>query len=1704
MKLKRPALSRDHQSVPAENVGPGWEVIAAPTEPGRRDATADVELQPHDIAELVWSDGMISWAIPTLDGRGDSYEVPTTRPDRAAHQGASQVLLTSWQVLRCNAGEGQQQALFRLVQEADAHLSGLHPHLVQLREDGTVDEELASPPASDQPWLLLVHGTFANVSLAFGGFSAADGREDWRALHREYRGQIYGFAHPTLSVSPLQNALDCLRLLPVDQKVDILSHSRGGLVAELIALASTENPPQIEGDTLLQALLSEGRKRRIQVGRHVRVAAPVRGTRLASPRASDVLNSLSNIVSLMHLSGQFGPVISGVSSLLSAARVIVRLLTEQVVLNPKVAPGLAAMEPGGTLVRLLNTAAAPEPVRLIVGGVFSGTEGIGGKLLRAAPEAFFRGASDLVVDTEYMYTEADRERAQYLEPTGAGIHHLAYFSQAASRRSILGWLLAKPARFPLAQRPLLAQNDRSAALSMLCLPACSPTGDHPEVVFVVPGIMGSMLQVDGKRVWIHLPSLVAGGFGNLDYTNGREVVPEGVSKGTYHPLVDALEARYGVGVFAFDWRAPILSSSERLAGEVEAALKKGKRVHIVAHSMGSLVARGLAVVKPEVHRMLVEGGGKLILMGPPLRGSHDALAALRGEAELVRLLSVVDISHGSQQISDIVRGFPGLVAMLPREAPPWWEEQSWAGRAPPGLRLAREEAEKLDGVDWSVGTTLILGSAPRTRTGWNEARQTWDWEEGKGDGTVPYRSSRPDGLEDAPCFYVEAAHGNIPRDGEAIRLVQALLAGKTVEGRKEPIHPTRSASSPSSPWAEPLAAWPTEAELLRVALGAGPVLEQPLRQSLRVRILHGSLHEATHPLLMEYAPSAGLQGALSRLAKGEDHLLRRYADVGALPANPGDLFPFQEGPGKPSLLIFGTGEAFSLTSSSLADAVHIALRRYLIDQARSRGPNAEVSVSALLVGTGDTGVLSVAEAVAGLLRGVSQAVDELIHYQLAPVRFGELEIVNAYEDLVALAVDQVQRCLPALATERIRWDYAGHRVGARARGRRLARDDRRSAWNTLSVQMDGGELRYALSARTTKSQAEAVHVPLAILEGELGRVMKSTVHESGSESWVSARLLGRQLIPRDLRAEVLSGAPLRLLLDAAAAALPWELLSDPEEGGGPPFAVRTPLIRSLITQTGRAPSALCARRRVVVFADEAGGDSGLGGLPGAAAEGRAVVEVFRDSGYEDIREVYRQEGGDLRRDLLLTLMEGPCRILHIASHGIFLPEKNYAGILSGQKNGDYQIISADQLLDAFGRELPELVFFNACHVGRLDQGLQPGIGRGRLAASVAEALIQRGVRAVVAAGWAVNDGAARTFAESFYSELLTGQSFGAAVRVARERAWSDFPAVNTWGAYQAYGDPNWCLGSSGRTYYHFPVEAAALDAIEELCFEMEDLAALPAALEAIRRAAEEAGGAIYTERVRQALVDALRKTSAAAIESSRTPVATPSLPAPAAAPARAATTLFAGIGKSQFTLEDGLPTGGYGPGSPKGRAGAHPMMARALALRDDQGGMVVLVVADIHSGTGLLHRVVVEQVRDLGLGAAQVVLAGTHTHTGPGQIYGNRLYDGFAGGFLDPKPLEKAWKPVAKAIQAAIRDAVADLGKPAREVTLAWFQGSSAGIGHNRSAAAFPELLEKLWANPGHPGHGLSELPRKDLLIPGSVVLYCGVRMATSGRSMRW
>jgi hypothetical protein len=158
------------------------------------------------------------------------------------------------------------------------------------------------------------------------------------------------------------------------------------------------------------------------------------------------------------------------------------------------------------------------------------------------------------------------------------------------------------------------------------------------------------------------------------------------------------------------------------------------------------------------------------------------------------------------------------------------------------------------------------------------------------------------------------------------------------------------------------------------------------------------------------------------------------------------------------------------------------------------------------------------------------------------------------------------------------------------------------------------------------------------------------------------------------------------------------------------------------------------------------------------------------------------------------------RIVHIAAHGHFDAARP---VRSGVVIGDEIFLTALEIQQM--QTTPELVFLNCCHLGRLGDdpsvlAAPAGWRPDRLASSVSRALIDVGVRAVVSAGWAIDDDAAVDFARRLYEGMLRrGDDIGVASRDARRSVWDRHGGrVNSWGAYQVYAPPAFRLSSAAR------------------------------------------------------------------------------------------------------------------------------------------------------------------------------------------------------------------------------------------------------------------------------------------------------------------
>ena len=300
--------------------------------------------------------------------------------------------------------------------------------------------------------LLLVHGTFSSTAASFGQLRATDEGRDFLARAEGAYDLILGFDHKTLARTPAENAQEiletllALRLHP-ECVIDSIAFSRGGLVYRALA----------------EQLLSESGLR-ASLGKAIFVGCTNSGTNLARPanwaRLADIYTNIAvAAVGGVGLVLGGGPATMIVSQTIKTVGRLVQLMSE-VAIGERYVPGLAAMEPGGAFISVLN-----DPGRLIrqparyyaISSSFEPSRGaargftadLGRFLADRLSDRLFGGENDLVVDTASM-TDFGPDRRWIEEGDGfsfgetADVYHTIYFADPRVASRLTHWLAPAP------------------------------------------------------------------------------------------------------------------------------------------------------------------------------------------------------------------------------------------------------------------------------------------------------------------------------------------------------------------------------------------------------------------------------------------------------------------------------------------------------------------------------------------------------------------------------------------------------------------------------------------------------------------------------------------------------------------------------------------------------------------------------------------------------------------------------------------------------------------------------------------------------------------------------------------------------------------------------------------------------------------------------------------------------------------------------------------------------------------------------------------------------------------------------------------------------------------------------------------------------------------------------------------------------------
>lgn len=1298
---------------------------------------------------------------------------------------------------------------------------------------GTFDLTAAKPqdiPADDRI-LVLVHGTFSSTDGSFGELAIAPSRDVWGPLEAAYPGGIYALEHRSVTESPVKNAADLVNALPKGAHVSLMSHSRGGMIAELVCRAARRDVTKqgaiddidlqifnkVKGRTAqineLKTLRDALAEKTPRVDRVVRVAGPLAGTTLASERLDRYLSVALNVFELIPILRRTGAADLLKSFLMACIRTKA---------DPQTLPGLEAMMPASPLTRMLNR---PDVIYenglRVIGG---DTEG-GGILHRLgvlAADLFYRADHDFVVDTASMIRGGLRSRpTKPFLAKGSEVSHFSYFYNPATQREIVAAAIEEHANL------LTLPTSRG----MPALDATEPDdfpdlvsrgGSNDPVCFILPGILGSHLHQDNTWIWTNPLQIMFGGMDRIRIE--RDDVNSTKPIGSYYwDLCRFMTRTHRVIPFDYDWRLSILdqghaSPGAKLSALVEAELERSDRpIRFLAHSMGGLVVRAMFHARPDLwNRVKLRNGSRFVMLGTPNCGAFSMMHTLLGRAEAVRKLEIADTRHDLKELMGIVSGLYGGLQLLPNDengrfvSDQFWDElhalhgENWVKPPRSALQIARDgqrvlAAHRLD-PDLTcyvagVGTDNTISSVRLDPTA-NGANRIQFFATPQGDGTVTWKSGIP---KDVPTWYVNAIHGDMPRAKDAFPAYLDLLeTGTTTQLSQQPPRLSRAAVAAETPVVDrPIELYPDQQDILESLMGASKTDAPATPVSTprtRVSVLHGNLRFASYPVAVGHYADDPMMGAEAALDQCLDHDLSRVRDLGLYPGKLETCEVILRNDRSPQgAIIIGLGQFGSLTPGDLKDTFHKAVLRYgLAWQERHKtgagSGDAETSLglSTLLIGHQGTN-MTVQQSVEAILQAVAEANQILDTTPIAHLQFVELYDDTAYQ--AASALDNV-RALGRMS-KAFQFDGEIRRMqDARVRTRYGKQTD---WWQRISVTQNAAnaeQLDYVAVTESARSEFQVSVVQPKALQHLLTQRKDGT-----ATSRDVGRLLFELLVPQGLKTFARDNQNILLELDEHTASYPWELMEDDvraydfagakrsgaDQGDTDlePLVARAPVIRKLIQPGPKIPRA--TTKVALVVGDPV---SNLAALPGAQAEAAEVAELLAKAGWNTHHQNRPENGFDVIKEMMLR----PAQLIHLAGHGVYASDDHKR---TGMVLGEDLYLSVPEIEQM--RYVPEMVFLNCCHLGHV------GTAVNEIAASLSVAFIKRGARAVVAAGWEVDDTAANLFARNFYSSMLAGDSFGRAVHIARRQVFQTHFKTNTWGAYQCYGDPDYRFReTSGR------------------------------------------------------------------------------------------------------------------------------------------------------------------------------------------------------------------------------------------------------------------------------------------------------------------
>lgn len=1408
----------------------------------------EIDLAEDDITEFKFDDDTVWYASPEdvallfkdkNRGAGEAIKIPVSLRINTENRGFFPALIKFIRIFKPQIDKVTSNMALSMARRVESKILNPGLHYVDENFDLSPYDKTKSDEKLNvgEPVLLFIHGTGSTTK---GSFSALSDSQSWPKMLKKYGNNILAYEHRTWSESPLENVLQLLKALPENIRLHLVTFSRGGLVGDILCrsaaenegfsadeIASLEKLERVDDVKLLKEINKIRATTPVFVEKYIRVACPAAGTTLLSTRLDTYLNVLLNLVGRIPVAGN-NPVFEGM-------KVVIQSLLKQRA-TPNVLPGLESMIPDSPLQQLINAPNQSVSNELIVIAGNLATGRVLQTLRFIVARLYFWQDNDLVVDTDSMFLGVVRSTPSYYKFVSDGaIHHCAYFQSKGVQEAILrGLTTSNISHLPDFKMIKKGSANRNVEI----IPGGEVmTGEFKkgrETVILIPGILGSNLYASDEVLWLKIWKIFGGVFNRMKI-NAKDVEAKSAVGSAYKKLCEYLSNDYNVIVYPFDWRKSVTEAAEKLSALINKdLLPDTPSIQIIAHSMGGLVVRELIDANggETWNKLKEQPNFRAILLGTPWKGSYLISELLTGRGSRLNTISRLALFQSKKDLLKIFTKFKGLYDLLPVEGHDFEDQQLWKALSstfdshnwviPPkdALNYFANYKKRITGAI-SKGKYnaepiyYVAGKSDRTvshfvlRDQFGEEINSYDTsnftpitKKGNikrysliyqatpdGDGSVTWESGVPEGVKEAGrLYFMPTGHGELANDEAHFPAIKALLVNGDTDLLSKALPISRSDRKLTDLPIKTIV--PNDYDsLVKEALGLNNKLfeKQTIKDNrdlpLKVRVKNGDLRYASYPVLIGHFENDGIVSA----EKAMDYLLNQeLTERRSLNLYPGPIGTHHISVPKnkvcKGVVVVGLGQPEALTPYLLTETIAAGCLEYLYNY--TIDPNKEdqhIGISSLLIGSnyGNLNLNSSITAILDGIRSANQKIRELdkedkdkIYATISTVEFIELYENRSINTFFCL--DERRRGGSSLNVNL----QSPLRTAA---GKRtlVPIDNQREWWKRITTRMMYDHNRKpSLAFSSTSGQAK-----VDVRDHYTNLTMIDALLERQAEDYQwndrSMRTIFEMLVPNDFKIAFRDRQNMLLVLDKSTAKYPWELFQY-EEQSRLPISVTAGMIRQLQTKYSRSSISNVRINTALVVGDPKLGEQSLfSQLPGAKVEADNVVGLLRKKKYEVTSCVNTSY-----QDVLLHLFEA-YKVIHIASHGVIdhNGDKGNTGILLS----DDMVITPREINQM--RHVPELVFVNSCYLGKMDVEAEEYTRKKyELAANIGTQFIEKGVKAVVVAGWPVDDNAALLFAQVFYEQMLDGVKFGEAVKATRRKCFETFPGFSTWGAYQCYGD----------------------------------------------------------------------------------------------------------------------------------------------------------------------------------------------------------------------------------------------------------------------------------------------------------------------------